>query len=160
MKKCLNISNDQIFKDLQTNMNLIMVCAERIPLFLYNWILIFSMLALDHRSQAPIILGLGFNTRAAWEKKDWRIEEANPTLKNTRVTERRGRQTSISTSPSFLKLYSWAPGRNTSNKVKLEKKRQICINAKQGQITRIWKVYERSWGFMGIHKVHSRVCNS
>ena len=168
MKKYLNISGDQIFKDLQTNMTLIMVCAERIPLFLYNWILIFSMLALDHRSQAailmfiPIILGLGFNTRAAWEKKDWRIEEANPTLKNTRVTERWGRQTSISisTSPSFLKLYSWAPGRNTSNKVKLEKKDKSALMQNRDKSLEFRQVYERSREFMGIHKVHSRVCNS
>ena len=79
----------------------------------------------------PIILGLGFNTRAAWEKNEQRLtEEANPTLKNTRVRGKT-RQANLhlhlhlTFTHSFLKLYNWAPGRNTSNKVKLEKKTNL-----------------------------------
>ena len=92
-----------------------------------------------------------------------RTEEAKPTLKNTRVRGKT-RQANLhlhlhlSFTHSFLKLYSWAPGRNTSNKVKLEKKDKSALM--QNKSLEFRQVYERSREFMGIHKVHSRVCNS
>ena len=95
----------------------------------------------------PIILGLGFNTRAAWEKNGQRLtEEADPTLKNTRVRGKT-RQANLhlhlhlSFTHSFLKLYSCAPGRNTSNKVKLEKKDKSALMQNRDKSLEFRQVY-------------------
>ena len=76
----------------------------------------------------PTIIGLGFSKRAAFGKIGNKYERyvlGQPTLKHTRVIGKK-RQASLHLQIHFCfthlfsKLYSWAPGRKTSIRVKLQ----------------------------------------
>ena len=94
----------------------------------------------------PIILGLGFNTRAAWEKKDWR---GKPNLEEYEGEgeDEAGKPPPPSPPllhPLILEAVQLRPWQEHQQQGQAGEKRQICIDAKQGQITRIqtslWEV--------------------